>query len=333
VAEFRTGPGAPNPYPKIGPVVISELMYHPPDVGTNDNAFDEYIELHNPSAQAIPLFDPNLYYGTNGAVIADGRTNTWHLRNAVDFNFPPNTLLPAGGYLLVVSFDPADATALASFRSHYGLGPDMAIVGPFTGKLDNSNEELNLNMPDSPEANGEAPYVLVEHVHYYDAAPWPTNADGLGQSLQRVSLTGFANDPTNWVAAAPTPGAGQSANPDRDGDGMPDAWELANRLDPLNPADAAADADGDGLTNLQEYRAGTDPRNPNSNLKLGITRSSDTVLTFQAVSGKSYTVEFSDTLLPAAWQALWAEPAGAARTVRVSDPAANAARFYRVRTP
>gem|GEM_PF-1040669 len=39
---------------------------------------------------------------------------------------------------------------------------------------------------------------------------------------------------------------------DSDGDGIPDDIELANGLDPNNPADALADLDGDGLTNFQE---------------------------------------------------------------------------------
>ncbi len=39
---------------------------------------------------------------------------------------------------------------------------------------------------------------------------------------------------------------------DSDGDGIPDALELANGLDPDDPMDGMEDADGDGLTNKQE---------------------------------------------------------------------------------
>ena len=40
---------------------------------------------------------------------------------------------------------------------------------------------------------------------------------------------------------------------DTDGDGLPDAWEVAHGLDPQNPADGAADRNGDGYTNLEDY--------------------------------------------------------------------------------
>lgn len=47
-------------------------------------------------------------------------------------------------------------------------------------------------------------------------------------------------------------------NPDTDGDGMPDGWEVLHGLDPL-VNDADLDPDGDGLGNLREFEIGTRP--------------------------------------------------------------------------
>ena len=55
--------------------------------------------------------------------------------------------------------------------------------------------------------------------------------------------------------------AGLSAMRDTDGDGLPDAWEIANGLNPL-AADAEADSDGDGTSDFDEILRGTDPNDP-----------------------------------------------------------------------
>jgi len=52
---------------------------------------------------------------------------------------------------------------------------------------------------------------------------------------------------------------------DSDSDGLPNAWEEANGLDPnLGNGEHGAngDADGDGRTNIEEYQQGTDPTSP-----------------------------------------------------------------------
>ena len=61
---------------------------------------------------------------------------------------------------------------------------------------------------------------------------------------------------------------------DADNDGMPDAWESANGLNPGSASDALSDADGDGYTNLEEFLNGTNPRG--SGAQTGTTSSTTT---------------------------------------------------------
>jgi hypothetical protein len=197
VALSQRTPGAENAYPKVGPVVVSEIMYHPPDIVTPTNIInntdDEFIELHNTSTAAVSLA-------------------SWRLEGGVDFTFGSAATLPAGGYALGVSFDPAlNTSALNAFRMKYGLSPSVAIFGPYQGRLNNDSENIALYQPDIPEG-AFVPSVLVERVDYTDTAPWPSSAtDGGGLSMQRRSLSLFGNDPLNWMAAQPTPAAANNA--------------------------------------------------------------------------------------------------------------------------
>ena len=47
---------------------------------------------------------------------------------------------------------------------------------------------------------------------------------------------------------------------DSDMDGMPDAWEKANKLNPNDASDAMLDCNGDGYTNIEKYINGIDTR-------------------------------------------------------------------------
>ena len=81
---------------------------------------------------------------------------------------------------------------------------------------------------------------------------------------------------------------------DSDGDGIPNGYELAHGLDPLNPADASADNDGDGFSNLQEYLAGTDPNSaastPFRNVSI-VHQGNNVVLTWTTAGGTTNQVQ------------------------------------------
>jgi hypothetical protein len=196
VAQTSRTPGAVNAGPRVGPVVINEILYRPVDLaGGSDNSADEFIELLNTSGAGVPLFDPS------------NPANTWRLSGGVDFVFPANRSLANGEFLLLVNFDPTNVMQLASFRSRFGVAPGVQILGPYSGKLSNDGEDVEIKKPTTPLPAG-VPYVLVDKVSYRDAAPWPGGADGYGLSLQRRAATGYGNDPANWIAAQPTAAGG-----------------------------------------------------------------------------------------------------------------------------
>ncbi|HRZ35419.1 MAG TPA: lamin tail domain-containing protein [Candidatus Paceibacterota bacterium] len=191
--------GDPNAAPRAGPVVISEIMYHPAATGIA-NQPASFIELANISTTNVPLSDPAM------------PDSPWRLRNGVAFAFPPGAALPSGRRLLVVGFDPvADAEARASFISLYAIPPDVPLHGPWQGRLANDEDTIELAQPAVAQGQ-DTPYALVDKVHYLDLAPWPTGADGSGASLQRRTLASYGNEPTNWFASTPTAGAVNQPN-------------------------------------------------------------------------------------------------------------------------
>jgi hypothetical protein len=326
VAQFRTGTGLTNTGPKVGPVVVSEIMYRSL-ASAAENPNEEFIELQNITAAAVPLFD------------AATPANTWRLRDAVDFEFPRNITLPANGRLLLVGFDPADAALLAAFRAKFTVPSAVPVLGPWNGHLDSNGESVELVKPDlaqlppEPDA-GFVPEILVDRVRYSPLPPWP-NADGNGLSLQRIALSGYGNEPANWRAAVPTPGQLNSPGPaDSDGDGLPDAWEL-EYFGGL-ARDGSGDFDGDGLTDAEEFQAGTSPADAADALRvLSIAVDSAVRIQFNAVAGRSYTVQSRDSLNDVSWRKVADLPAQS-----VSGPAIvtdaiplESGRFYRVVTP
>lgn len=202
--QFRSGTGRTNPYPRISPVVISQIMYHPADLTqgpiTVDDTLHEFVELRNASPAPVPLHDP-LH-----------PTNTWHIRGGISFDLPQNLSLQPGESLVLVHFNPGtDPDSLASFRSRYTLPTSALLVGPYSGKLANDHDRIELLQPDLPVPQGLpdagfVPHFIADFVEYHDSSPWPPEADGTGQALHRIALNRYGNEPLNWQAGPPSPG-------------------------------------------------------------------------------------------------------------------------------
>ncbi len=192
-------PNGANDYPKVGPIVINEIMYHPdwPEGGIYSNDEYEYVELRNITASPVTLYDYDVGL-------------PWIFTNGIEYIFPddPPVTIPSGGCIVVVR----NKTA---FSLRYPGVPSNKIYGPYGGHLDNAGESLELSQPGDEDELGVRYYIRVDRVHYSDGSHpqdcpgdvdlWPVEPDGYGMSLGRLFGQYYGNDPNNWTAISPSP--------------------------------------------------------------------------------------------------------------------------------
>lgn len=188
-------PGTANAYPKVGPVIINEIMYNP----ASDDQDEEYIELLNISDSQVALY----YYDEEQFVNISWRLND---TNGISYDFPIGTRLMPGEFLLLVK----DRNTFLSRYPAAGNNAQLLEWGP--GRLDNAGEQIQLLKP-GDEFEGTRYYILIDKVKYSDGSHpdgrpdlWPPQADGDGFSLSRINPDGYGNDVINWQAAPPSPG-------------------------------------------------------------------------------------------------------------------------------
>ena len=121
---------------------------------------EEWIELYNRSAEPQDL-------------------SQWEFRGGIEFSFPEDISIPAGGYLVVAK----DAAALSL------KWPDTTIVGDFSGSLGDRGDYIRLL---------DAQNNPVDEVRYFDDEPWPSFADGGGSSLELRNPHADNSVPEAW---------------------------------------------------------------------------------------------------------------------------------------
>lgn len=128
----------------------------------------EYIELYNNDDQPVSLLG---YYFTQG------------IEDTI-----PNIVLMPGDFLIV-------AKDSASFQTTFGQPATQWATG---GSLNNTGEDIELR---DPAGN------VVDLVDYRNAAPWPTGANGNGNSLVLCDVDADNNNAANWADATQSSGA------------------------------------------------------------------------------------------------------------------------------
>ncbi|HIJ51802.1 MAG TPA: hypothetical protein HPP66_01455 [Planctomycetes bacterium] len=187
VALDHNTPELPNAGPRVGPIVINEIMYNPPSGNQNE----EYIELYNTLTLPVTLYRIDKH-------------TPWKFTDGIEYVFSDSSPVTIYGYsyLLVVK----DKTA---FTARYGgiVPHGVEVLESYDGWLSGAGEKLELSMPGDLNSAGVRQYICIDRVRYYDKAPWPTEPDGYGKSLSRKDPNDYGDDVNNWKAAVPSPGA------------------------------------------------------------------------------------------------------------------------------
>ena len=162
-------PGVANTFQFQSDVLINEIMYHaPPQLESSrrepyQESTEEWIELYNRGQQPVDLTD-------------------WSFDDAINFDFPANTILQPGEYLVVTN----DTTALSAKY------PGIRTIGDFNGVLNNRDDRILLR---------DAAKNPADEVHYYERGKWAELADGGGSTLELRDPTADNSNPAAWAAS------------------------------------------------------------------------------------------------------------------------------------
>ena len=129
-----------------------------------------------------------------------------------------------------------------------------------------------------------------------------------------------------------------AANADSNGDGIPDWWMIQyfghTTGQAFDQSLAQDDPNGTGMTALQDYIAGTNPTDPTSVFQVLVAPPTapggNVTLVWTAATGRSYSVQYKDSLDDPAWQTLNGTPTINGNQGQFAVPSDQTSRYYRI---
>ena len=159
-----------------GPLLISEVMYHPP--GTN--VLEEWFELRNPNPEPVGL-------------------TGWKVTQGVKFTFPPGAAIAGNGYLVVA----ADLTVFNT--KHPGI---TNLVGGWAGTLGDNGDTVEIqdslgatqaSLSFANEGDWAVRRLSAPDKYGKSGWEWHTLHDGGGSSAELVNEALPGNVGQNWL--------------------------------------------------------------------------------------------------------------------------------------
>ncbi|MBN2497189.1 MAG: lamin tail domain-containing protein [Deltaproteobacteria bacterium] len=180
---------------------------------------NEFIEIHNPSAQAVDLSNYYLWdatYANSGLfywLIATLDTGSWQTSDFLA-RFPAGASIAPGGYVTIATQDQA------SFNGVYGADPDFVLMGTPTGATQAMLEGVAGSLGSGPTISNDGEVIVLFYwdgssdlVQDVDYVVWGDKAEGSDKTGVTVGdSTYLADTPVDDqdIVAAQGHSAGQS---------------------------------------------------------------------------------------------------------------------------
>lgn len=252
VAKIRTRNDLDSAAPKFSqtPQIVGLGQFATIDFTTNELTMAE-IEYRRQGTSRWSRTGTTLAKFTHGIALSTLKANTDYELRIVLTDLNSNSTLSSTFYFNSGEDNATAALEFTATPSIVDLEFDTALVQWSSSEYSSGQVEFGthperLNRTEGSEVLGRNHQVRLN-----------TLSPATAYYLRVKAFDLYGNSYTSEVIQFYTPAF--NATDDSDGDGMTDAYELAQGLDPQDASDADIDSDNDGLTNREEYIAQTDP--------------------------------------------------------------------------
>lgn len=207
--ERRKTIGSPNAGPRVGPIVITEIMYAP------QPGEHQFIELQN-------IGSTNVRLDRSMGVLGETKTFGWRI-DGITFSFPPGFILSPGQMCVVVD----GAIPIDQYRQQRNI-PTSVPMFNFSGTMRLTGTRIALQQAENFDSEPTLYWLTNDLVDFKNGGVWPSVAGGSGRSIVRKTKNAYGDEPVNWTLSLDVGGSPGTA----DGASPPNAAEDSYAMNP-----------------------------------------------------------------------------------------------------